>query len=159
MYDPPRFRRSLTIQPYDDNDDVLGDHEITDKVVEKLNKGEMAFMTREEDEAVRNMTDPNGWTEFTSTPYTNSTKWIEANPILPYQPPEPAWYDKLDVNQLITVALAILPSVFLFGLLLALIKALNKVAASNRQRNTGRERAETVRSDATSENILLTQTN
>ena len=158
-YDPPRFRRSLNIQPYDDDDDVLGDHEITDEVVAKLNRGEMAFMTREEDEAIRNMTDPTGWTEFTSTPYTNTTKWIEAQPILPYQPPQPTWYDKLDVNQLIIVALAILPSVFLFGLLFALIRALNKVAASNRQRDNRRERAETARSDAASDDIMLTPQN
>ena len=159
VYDPPRFRRSLDIRPYDDKDDVLGDHEITDDVVDKLNRGEMAFMTKEEDEAVRNMTDPDGWTEFTSTPYRNNTKWIEARPILPYRPPEPNWYDNLDVNQLITVALAILPSVFMFGLLYALIRALNKVAATNRQRDEGRQRAETVRSEETDETIMLTQTN
>ena len=116
-------------------------------------------MTKEEDEAVRNMTDPDGWTEFTSTPYRNNTKWIEARPILPYRPPEPNWYDNLDVNQLITVALAVLPSVFMFGLLYALIRALNKVAATNRQRDEGRQRAETVRSEETDETIMLTQTN
>ena len=139
VYSPPRFRRAIDYQPFDDDDDILGQHEITDDIVEKVNRGEMAFMTQDEDEALRNMTaDPYGWTEFTSTPYTNTTQMVEARPILPYQPGSLNSSDPIDVNQLLTIGLAIVPSILIFTLLLFLIKALNNLAASNRQNHQPR---------------------
>ena len=161
IYSPPRFRRNLRYQPYDDKDDILGQHEITDDIVDRVNRGEMAYMTKEEDEAMKNMTDnPYDWTEFSSTPLTNSTRWVEATPVTPYHSPEQGWLDKIDVNQVITIGLAVLPSVFLFGLLLCLIKAINRLATANRTPEPTRQRTETVRSSDTdnSESIMLQPT-
>ena len=146
VWSPPRFRRAINYQPFDDDDDILGQHEITDDIVDKVNKGEMAFMTKEEDEALRNMTvDPYGWTEFTSTPYTNTTQMVEARPILQYQPGSLDSSNSIDVNQLLTIGLAVVPSILIFTLLLFLIKALNNLAESNRQNH--RQRVDTHQSD------------